>query len=269
MFSTEEVNNIIKLSESISQKEIARLYAVHQPTISTLLRKNGIKTKRGRLNNSRLSLDVDYFKIINTTDKAYWLGFICADGTIKKSNDKVTLASKDFEVIQNFRTAINSGHTIGKNTSIDKRTQKIYESWSIQIGNALFVANLINLGVTSKKSDVLNFPNIEEKYYPYFIAGLFDGDGSIFLRGKNKDNLGVNLISTKEVLVFIKKYMLENFKVKGIKDWQVSVNKDNVWKLYFYKDAQKFLDFIYQDSQFPYYLKRKYDKYVKYKKQTS
>ena len=52
--------------------------------------------------------------------------------------------------------------------------------------------------------------------------------------------------------------------IKGIVDDKVSINKDNVWKMHLYKDAQKFLDFIYQDDFFPYYLKRKYDIYKKY-----
>ena len=162
--------------------------------------------------------------------------------------------------------AANSGHAITTNTKPDKRTGKVYTNYMIQVGNAPFVQNIINLGVTSNKSDVLFFPDIEEKYYSYFVAGLFDGDGSVFLCGKYKTNIGINLISTKEILSFIKKYILKTYHIKGIVDAQVSINKDNVWKMYLYKDAQKFLDFIYQDTQFPYSLKRKYDKYQKFKK---
>ena len=33
-------------------------------------------------------------KEINSPDKAYWLGFICADGCINKTNNKITLTSR-------------------------------------------------------------------------------------------------------------------------------------------------------------------------------
>lgn len=223
-----------------------------------------IYLRNGKIWHSRLSLDVDYFKTIDAPDKAYWLGFICADGNIKKTNNKMTLVSKDLEVIQGFKEATNSGHAITTNTKPDKRTGKVYTNHMIQVGNAPFVENLINQGITSNKSDVLLFPNIEEKYYSYFIAGLFDGDGCVYLRNKNKTCLAISLISTKEILSFIKRYLLKTYQIKGIVDDKVSINKDNVWKMHLYKDAQKFLDFIYQDDFFPYYLKRKYDIYKKY-----
>lgn len=212
---------------------------------------------------SHLTLNIDYFKEINTPDKAYWLGFICADGNIKKTNNKVSLTSKDLEVIQNFKEVIGAGHTISRIENFDKRTNKTYTGFSIQIGNELFVAHLINLGVTSNKTNVLEFPKIDEKYYSYFIAGLFDGDGSIILCGKEKNHIAINLISTNEVLSFIKTYILNKFDIQPKYYCKVSKNKPNVWKMYLYSDAHKFLEFIYCDNTFKYYLKRKYDKYLK------
>lgn len=224
-----------------------------------------IYLRNGRVCHSSTSLNVDYFKTIDSPDKAYWLGFICADGNIKKSNNKITLVSKDLEVVEGFKKCINSGHTITTNSKPDKRTGKVYTYYTIQIGNGIFVKYLIDIGITSRKSDVLSFPKINEEYYSYFIAGLFDGDGCVFFRGKNKNQVAINLISTKEILSFIKYYLLKTYKIKGITDYKVSENKDNVWKMYLYKDALLFLSFIYNDNQFSYYLKRKYDKYIKNK----
>jgi hypothetical protein len=212
---------------------------------------------------SHLNLNIDYFKEINSNDKAYWLGYICADGNIKKSNNKVGLISKDLEVIKGFKEVIESSHSISKNSIFDGRTNKTYTGYSIQITNELFTKHLINLGVTSNKTNVLEFPNIDEEYYSYFIAGLFDGDGSVSWRGKNKSTLSITLISTNEILTFIKNYVLLKFNISPKYYYRVTENKSNVWKMSLCGDAHKFLDFIYSDKTFKYYLKRKYNKYLK------
>ena len=243
--------------KNIKQTEIAKIYNRTQSGVNLILKRNGIlKLKKSRLNMSHLALNIEYFKEINSNDKAYWLGFICADGNV--SNNKISLISKDLEVIEGFKEAIGSEHTISKRMNFDKRTNKIYTGYSIQIGNELFAANLINLGVASNKTDVLEFPKINEKYYSYFIAGLFDGDGSVSFTNRNK--LRISLISTKEMLDFICKLV----SMKGINELsknKVSKNKLNVWKMHLYKDANKFLEFIYGDEKFKYYLKRKYYKW--------
>ena len=254
---------IIELHKTKSEKEVAAVFKRSLGGIRLILKRNNIQgLKKSRVNMSHLELNVDYFKEINSNDKAYWLGYICADGSIKKSNNKASLVSKDLEVIEGFKEAIGAGHAITKSETFDKRTNKTYTGYSIQIGNELFVANLINLGITSNKTDVLKFPNIEEKYYSYFIAGLFDGDGGIRFGGKNKQALGISLISTDEVLKFIKNYILIKFNIKPKYCRRVTENKPNVWVMGLYADAFKFLNFIYSDNTFKYYLKRKYNVYL-------
>jgi len=257
--SKEKTLEIIELSKTKTEYEIAEMFNRTQSGIHMILRRNGIKRKKSRVNMSHLSLNVNYFKKIDSNEKAYWLGFICADGNIKKTNDKVSLISKDLEVIEGFKESINSGHKISKRETFDKRTNKTYTGYSIQIGNEIFTNHIINLGVTSNKTDVLEFPDIDEKFYPYFIAGLFDGDGSISYYNKTK--LRINLITTKEILDFIDSLFL-NLNIKPLKRVKVSINKKNVWKMYLYKDAIKFLDYIYSDSEFN-YLTRKYERYTK------
>lgn len=256
--SKEETLEIIELSKIKSEYEIASTFNRTQSGIHLILKRNGIKRKKSRLNMSHLALNIDYFKKINSSDKSYWLGFICADGNITKNNNKVSLISKDLEVIEGFKMAIGAEHAISKRMNFDKRTNKTYTGYSIQIGNELFVRNLINLGVTSNKTDTLEFPKIKEKYFSYFIAGLFDGDGSISYYGKK--NVRINLISTKEILDYIDNVLL-GFNIIPLKRVRVSKNKENVWKMYLYKDAIKFLNFIYHDSDFK-YLTRKYERYV-------
>lgn len=261
-----EIRNqqIIEMSYTKSQKEIGEIFNISQSQVGNILKKSGIKLSKSRLNMSKLALDVDYFKTIDSPEKAYWLGFICADGCIYKDGGKLTIMVKDREICEKFKTAIKSDHKISDREVYDKRTDKIYTESSIQITNTLFVSNLINLGVTSKKSSVLSFPNIEESYYSYFIAGLFDGDGSISFRSNGK--IACNLISTKEVLDFIQEYLENTFNILPKSLTKVSENCDNVFKIYWQSDEDclKLLNFIYQGNK-KIYLTRKYERYEQFK----
>lgn len=253
----EQIPEILELYKTKSQKEISLIYNVSQSNIAKILKKNNAaKESKGRLNMSKLAVDIDYFENINTPEKAYWLGYLAADGCINKVGGKTGLVSKDFEIIQKFKKDIGSSHKITTLNVKDKRTNKVYCSYVIQITNHVFTQNLIKLGVGNNKTNIFNFPDIEEKYYSYFIAGLFDGDGSVCYRNENKF-LRISLISTFEVLSFIQNYLVINLGIKKIKMFSVSENKHNVWKMHLYKDAFNFLKFIYQDGNFD-YMHRKY-----------
>lgn len=260
-----EIRNqqIIEMAYTKSQKEIGEIFNISQSQVGNILKKAGIKLPKSRLNMSKLALDIDYFKTIDTPEKAYWLGFICADGCIYKNGGKLTIMVKDREICEKFKRAIKSDHKISDREVYDKRTDKTYTESSIQITNALFVSNIISLGVTSEKSSVLNFPNIEESYYSYFIAGLFDGDGSISFKTNGK--VTCNLISTKEILDFIQEYLKNNFEISPKSLIRVSENCDNVFKVYWQNDEDclKFLNFIYQGNK-ELYLTRKYERYEQF-----
>lgn len=251
-------------NQNLSQKEIASKINASQGRISEIIRSYGLSRDKSILNLNRLNININYFKNIDNERKAYWLGYICADGSINKANNKMTLVSIDLEVIEKFKNDIESEHAISKYSYLDKRTNKIYMRYTIQITTKPFISNLIKLGVTNKKTDCLLFPNIDEKYYSYFIAGLFDGDGSIYI--KNKNNITINLISTKEILLFIQEYIYKKFNIEPKKLIKVTENKKNVYKMYLRKNAKKFLEFIYRDQDTNIYLQRKYNKLKNYEK---
>lgn len=272
--SKEQHASIIKELETKSQKSVAQLYEVSQTTIGNIARKYNIQRDIARLNTCRRKCDFDYFKTIDSKEKAYWLGFICADGCILQNYTKVTLQVKDKEIIDKFKIAIKSDHPVSFYNKMDKRTGKQYDRYVLSINGKEFRQNLINVGISYDKTDNLNIPNIDEKYYSYFFAGLFDGDGSVSNTGKVYTKNGkkswkykcrISLISTKEVLEHLILYIQNKLGVKELKLTKVTKNKANVWKMHLYKEASIFLDWIYQDSTFS-YLTRKYIKYLDIKK---
>lgn len=253
---------IVKLLETHSQKDVAKMFNLCQPRVSEIARANGVKHKKSRLNMSKIALNIDYFSEINTPQKAYWLGFICADGYINNNYSKLVIMVKDLEVLEKIKKDIGSEHKISKIIQNDKRTGKIYEEYSLQITNELFVANIKKNGVLHDKSENLLFPEIDESLYPYFIAGLFDGDGSV---SKHANALRCNLISTKEVLTFINDFFEKKFGWKPCAIQKVTKNKTNIYKAYWYKHSIDFLKYIYCGEQ-TLYLQRKYKVFENYEK---
>jgi hypothetical protein len=248
-------NDIEELIKTKTQKQIAEIYNVSQKTIGNFLLKNNIKVNsRKRINESRLYFNIDYFDSINSEKKAYWLGYISADGCLK--NNKVNIVSKDKEIIFKFKNDLCSEHKLCESTIYDKRTKKSYTSYSISITNNLFnkkVQNYINID----KSNSFRLPKLEDKYYPFFIAGMFDGDGHV---GFNKNIMRCSLISTSECLIEIQD-ILEKIGIKKTK----LQNSKKYSRLYLYKDTFMFLKFIYNEEFSEIYLSRKYNLYKKIK----
>ena len=99
---------------------------------------------------------------------------------------------------------------------------------------------------------------MSDKIYTYFIAGLFDGDGSFTIYEKNK--IRASLISTKECLHQIQNILEEI----GIKKTRI-LEHYSTYRIYLYKDAFKFLKFVYDDDFSYLYLSRKYKKFKQFK----
>ncbi len=262
----------------LSNLEIVNLY-VGGATLTEIAHKAGVLSYgpiRRVLNNETVEirrphqkrskeakkLDLNFFAVIDSPEKAYWMGFIAADGNIKKDGYKVSLNSKDREVIEKFKTAIKSEHKISDYDIPDKRTGKIYKGHSIQICSKIFTEHLINQGITEHKSFNCYFPKIKENLIPHFIRGVFDGDGTICLvRGKQ---VRCSLIGTLDLLIFIVDYLNKNLKVNKTKLQLITTNeKAKQFKFHINskKSIRNFLEFIYADAKPKIRLERKYQKF--------
>lgn len=72
---------------NISLREIEKQFNVTRPTVSKFLENKGIKTQKGN-HYRKYFHNENYFENIDSEEKAYWLGFIFADGYILNKDDK-------------------------------------------------------------------------------------------------------------------------------------------------------------------------------------
>lgn len=115
---------ILEFLQNHSETDTSKRFNLSQARIHQIAKSNGLKLKKSRINLSRLNLDIDYFREINTPEKAYWLGFICADGYINKLNNKLSICTKDLEILEKFRVDTKSEHKISKKIIFDHRTNR-------------------------------------------------------------------------------------------------------------------------------------------------
>jgi len=215
-------------------------------------RKSGerlLENKYGR----RYKIDEHYFDKIDTAEKAYWLGFIYADGYnyVKKYTIAVNLAVKDKHLLIRLRAAI--GYT-GK---IFHRKSGKCGGVVLRFASKHMSTHLRNIGMVQAKSLILKFPSTDvlpRGVESHFIRGYFDGDGTV-----NKNGSLMSILGTKIFLVKLRKILMENCKLNSTKLHRFG----KIYSLGYGGNTQmaRIFNYLYKDA--PFYLERKRTRFLK------
>lgn len=226
-----------------------------------------LKINRLGLKKDKYSYDHNYFENINSEDRAYWLGFIFADGSVCKGKNNscelsIKLQGRDADHLRKFNQCINGNNEIATFKRECNLNGKSYDGCQIRLYSQKIVDDLSIFGVVPNKSLIVEMPNnIQEQYIRHFIRGVFDGDGCIT---KNRQSNGwtynsyVKCDFTSGSTLFLEQLRAKLYEY-DIKSYIVN-NHDEVWKLVIggMENCDKFLHFIYDDATV--YLDRKFNK---------
>ncbi len=244
-FTEEETKDIItRFNSNQKIKDIADFYNKYPQVIQNLLRRT-----IGYIPTQVKTKNVRYFKTINTNTKAYFAGFIAADGAIVKNELTISIHVKDIKILQKLKEELESPNQIirlnKKNTDMVRFT----------VGNKMLKSDLENLGITSRKTFTLQniIENIPKEHKSSFILGYFDGDGSFSFKRKT----GIfSIRGTKELLSgFANVLEIPESHIKkydstfNLLEWSQKKIRNIFLKLYLNQD---------------FYLERKYKKFVEY-----
>ena len=249
-FTIEQEEEIIRrYNNGESLAKVGNEFSCSPTTIKNILKEYGIQTRNlseARRNYLNYTLDENIFEVIDSPDKAYWLGVMYSDGYIckKKYTNSFGLAvsDKDLEWVEKFKRFLNYSGEI-----------KIYKNVStlsnggnyarLLIGNNKIVSDLEKLGVVEHKTELIScLPDIS--FLDDFIRGYIDGDGSLLKR------LPCFQISgNKDFLEDIARY----FKLP----YHLTPDKSIYSLRYNTKESRYLEKRLYKNAN--YYLKRKYD----------
>jgi hypothetical protein len=132
--------------------------------------------------NKKYTFDENYFTHIDSPEKAYWLGFLFADGYNTDDEIVIELAKKDITHLVKFKKTIKATQLISTRSKYDKNQLNTKEFASIRISSREMCKILSIHGMIKNKTYTLKYPDINSEYDRHFIRGFFDGDGCIFIK---------------------------------------------------------------------------------------
>ena len=259
------------INQKLSSIKIGKLYGFNSTYILKALKYHNIPRRNNKENSKKYYYNENYFEKIDNEHKAYWLGFLYADGYIvskrKHSSMKlgVSLSIKDKIVLENLNKDLESNNKISVYKTVNGYKEGNKYCRVLYTGDKI-CNDLIDKGCFLNKTLILKFPTEEqvpEHLIRHFIRGYIDGDGSI-VTYKYKNGYTTSKISicgTKEFLEGIKEF----FKITHIKLNRKKDCKVNTYNLTIGGNSQvkEKLDIIYNNSTI--YLERKHKKYIEIK----
>lgn len=236
--------------------------------INMVLRKLGIT----RPNGIQAKINHDYFENIDSEHKAYWLGFIYADGSItKKVYEKgsytyrlrMELMFEDKYILEQMALDLESDlkpKEYYNDTSSFEGYNKPKHTAYIMFSSKKMGEDLVKLGVMPNKTLILkSLPSIPDNLMKHFIRGYFDGDGSVYL---TKDNtIKTAFYGTHDFINSIQDFLIKELDLtkKKITD-QKEANVSFVGMAK--QESEKLYHYMYDEATI--FLNRKYEKYNKY-----
>lgn len=256
---TETEREIIKAYEEPQRlKWISKSFNISKKEIKQILINNGCEI---RSNSSLYKFNYNFFEEINNSKKAYWLGFLLADGyTNKLGLIGIEIHPKDLDVLVAFKRDIESTHPIKiynkKSTFGDQQLARII------LKNKKTYTDLQNLGFTTAKTTQGIFPPIDPLFERDLIRGYLDGNGSITKSQSNSGSkFSVNFCGTKEILQKIEYISGEDwcwyqrFPERETNNYQIALAQRI--------KVKKFLDFIFYEGV-EINMERKHKRYLEF-----
>lgn len=199
-------------NEQLSINQIAVLYPCSYTSMHRWMEKycigrrdmNDARRLRGGGNSIKYEINETIFEKCDSPEKAYWIGFIMADGCVSISHRGeyllvIRLKNGDKNHLEKFRQFLSVNIPI-KERWITGGNAKPRKDASISISRKKIVDSLKQYGIVPRKTGKEQIKNIPQEYHSDFIRGYFDGDGCL-LRAKKTGQLSLQIACASKLFI--------------------------------------------------------------------
>ena len=195
----------------MSLKEAASLCGTTRQLLAAVMKRDGVPEKEHACRT--YGVDDHFFDVIDTEEKAYWLGFLSADGYVRGNQVAIHLAEIDRAHIEKFRSAIGA-----ENPIMFKENGGVNKSVAINICSDEMAFALKSHGVVEGKTYTLKpATTVPEHLLRHYWRGCVDGDGCIYIgvdnrRGTKCPSITINFVGTEWITEGLGKFVSSHIK---------------------------------------------------------
>ena len=246
---------------------LARHLGMPKMSVWNLLKRKGVEFCKDQSKLQRkFPVNEDYFELIDSNNKAYFLGLLYADGCNHSTTNEVEISLQigDAHILESFAKEMSCD----KPLQIVKRSKpnnNLKDVARFSVSSRKMQSDLISLGVIKRKSLVLEFPKekFDKKFMSHFVRGYFDGDGCFcpyIAKRHGYKQYTVNFPAPTQFCNDFQDFLKTELGVTS--SIASPARYKNGTKVLAISGHQvfKFLDYIYTDAELK--LERKYQKYL-------
>ena len=214
----------------------------------------------------------DYFENIDTEDKAYWLGFIAADGCIIKCSSynsyrlQISISINDIEHLEKFLKCIEADDIeikTFKSTGFSSN-RKNEDMAMVRLNSVKLCRDLEKYNIHERKSHDIEIPDLNNDMMVHYLRGFIDGDGSYHYHYDYKSNryrYSFEIVGASPFIPYqIQSYMSSNGIKTNVYTRKSKLSGNQSYRLMTAsrKEMLKIINLLYSNANI--YLNRKYEK---------
>lgn len=256
-YSEEEVQTVLSLhNQGKAPWQIAEETGSTRNRVAKILTSLNIDCNVVIRDDRDYSVNHNFLDVIDTQEKAYFLGYMMTDGTVSadRNSVRIGLSIIDKHILETFTKWIQPDKPLW----FSERNGRDYCTMTIE--SKQLKSKLIEHGCPPKKTYILTYPtSIPEHLQSHFLRGVLDGDGCIY-HNKNNKQPKIVFVGSKLFMEGAANMIFKNTGVNGALYHAYDCN-EVIYKLDYWavRKCQDILNWLYKDSRV--HLIRKFDKY--------
>lgn len=242
--------NFYSVNENMTFKEIQQKYGFKSDVFKKYCSMFDVE-----IHDNLIQYNRNIFDVIDTEEKAYWLGFILADGCVFKNELRIKLSNKDEKHLENFIEFIDGKNSVNLQYEIHKDTGNTLVKvvlCSKQLTESLSLYNI----EPNKTQHEKPFKDLDDRFINHYIRGIIDGDG--YISSNLADKQVVGLCGSENVLKFVRDTFVKKLSVTKSKIYYDE--SSHIYRIKWGKkeDFEKIVNYLYSNSNEKCRLERKY-----------